>query len=75
MYYFAAWMHFYLTDYYLQYAALIIIDSAQLLGLTVGKIQCMSKLYNIWFRYISHTYMHYIYVTKWMAHICQLRLC
>ena len=31
-------MHFYLTDYYLQYAALIITDSAQLLGLTIGKI-------------------------------------
>ena len=31
-------MHFYLTNYYLQYPALIITDSAQLFGLTIGKI-------------------------------------
>ena len=29
--------NFYLTDYYWQHAALIITDSAQLLGLTIGK--------------------------------------
>ena len=61
-------MHFYLTDCYLQYAALIITDSAQLLGLTIGKTD-MSKLYNIFFRYISHTYMYYIYVTKWLIFV------
>lgn len=29
----------------------------------------MSKLYNIFFRYISHTYMYYIYVTKWLLFV------
>ena len=39
-------MHFYLTDYYLQYPALIITDSAQLLGLTIGKI-CQNYIIHV----------------------------